>query len=195
MQQWTSQTGILLRFRQRPVAVVEDISGMYLEVVKSRSKSHQSVLRILYRKPDSDKPIETLQMSRHGLGARPQFVNSRGLRPTNDTREWRRWFRDTLTLVAFWTRWARKVKWSRTPESSGLVRWMSSFCGVSNDSTEWQIKTIFRLTERSPSRWEGDRIYLDWDKGEFLFKFDIQQAQTMRRVLQPFTTPWYYFVY
>ena len=65
----TSQTGVLLRFRQRPVAVVADIAGMYHQV--EVSKCDQSVLRFLYRKPNSDNPIETLQMTRHVFGAGP----------------------------------------------------------------------------------------------------------------------------
>ena len=65
----TSQTGVLLRFRQRPVAVVADIAGMYHQV--EVSKCDQSVLRFLYRKPNSDDPIETLQMTRHVFGAGP----------------------------------------------------------------------------------------------------------------------------
>ena len=51
------------------MAVVADIAGMYHQV--EVSKCDQSVLRFLYRKPNSDDPIETLQMTRHVFGAGP----------------------------------------------------------------------------------------------------------------------------
>ena len=53
--------GVLLRFRQRPVAILADIASMYHQV--QVNPADQSLLRFVWRQPGSQQPPTTFQMT------------------------------------------------------------------------------------------------------------------------------------
>ena len=60
--------GVLLRFRQQPVALIADIEQMFLQVAVRAED--QPALRFLWRDMDGDRPTDTYQMDRVIFGAR-----------------------------------------------------------------------------------------------------------------------------
>ena len=59
--------GVLLRFRQRPVAISADIASMYHQV--KVNPADQSLLRFVWRQPGSQQPPTTFQMTVKVFGA------------------------------------------------------------------------------------------------------------------------------
>ena len=59
--------GVLLRFRQRPVAISADIASMYHQV--KVNPADQSLLRFVWRQPRSQQPPTTFQMTVQVFGA------------------------------------------------------------------------------------------------------------------------------
>ncbi|XP_043199298.1 uncharacterized protein LOC122369009 isoform X1 [Amphibalanus amphitrite] len=60
--------GVLLRFRQQPVALIADIEQMFLQVAVR--EEDQPALRFLWRDLETDRPPSTYQMDRVIFGAR-----------------------------------------------------------------------------------------------------------------------------
>ena len=194
----TSSNRVLLRFRLLPIAVMADIEKMYHQV--RVIKQDQSVLRFLYRPPNSSAKVDTYVMTVHVFGSVASLTiciyalnrtseDMRSAYPHVADLVKRNVYVDNL-LHSTETeeeaiRVARDFKTLCRHGGFNVVQWMSTSRKLLATIDPSELAQPIKNLERDPLPIERVLgMLLDCQTDEFIFKVSVNDVNTMRDVLQ-----------